>query len=230
MTEESWAEWDKAVDVAGAVTPRNATIEGGRPRAQDHWVNRLPILETIAEFDGLERLPPAFLQARVSGQVGGAVARKQVIDLLGAISEVRSSGEDIEGGLWRSRLTPSAGGTHSVEPVLFIGNDWIVRRGSALCAVSIDEKFSQGLLEDAEEAVRSKFSSVVFAISDSRLIRRRYEDGLSLMWRDAGAFLATTQYAASAIGLASCIAGIARRLPPDGNEFGVYAVGAVVVG
>lgn len=57
----------------------------------------------------------------------------------------------------------------------------------------------------------------------------RYPNGLSLLWRDAGALLATLQLCATDVGLASCIAGTCGVLV-DEPEAGTIDVGGVVLG
>jgi SagB-type dehydrogenase family enzyme len=57
----------------------------------------------------------------------------------------------------------------------------------------------------------------------------RYPSGLSLLWRDAGALLATLQLCATDVGLASCISGTCGVLV-DEPELGTIDVGGLVLG
>jgi hypothetical protein len=57
----------------------------------------------------------------------------------------------------------------------------------------------------------------------------RYDEGMSLLWRDAGALLATLHLSATELGLASCIVG-ATGVMIDEPSRGEVDVGSLVVG
>jgi hypothetical protein len=59
----------------------------------------------------------------------------------------------------------------------------------------------------------------------------RYPEGMSLIWRDAGALLATVHLVASDLGLSSCIVGTSGVLRTDhAGPLGPVDVGAVALG
>jgi SagB-type dehydrogenase family enzyme len=71
--------------------------------------------------------------------------------------------------------------------------------------------------------------AALIAVAHLERTLSRYRTGLSLVWRDAGALLATLQLCATDLGLASCIAGTCG-IAVDDRSTGVLDVGALVLG
>lgn len=133
------------------------------------------------------------------------------------------------------RPVPSAGARHPFELHLLAGQvDGLVSGAWYLDALRCDliatEMPSAPILARLGEIVgaESPPAALVLVAHLNRTLSR-YPTGLSLLWRDAGALLATLQLCATDIGLASCITGTCGVLVDDAAG-GVLDVGALLVG
>jgi hypothetical protein len=195
---------------------------------QGHWTRSLPTARSAPTSSAAaENLPGLYLQTRNSRLRTITPTLADSLSLLSATATVRDSGRDVSGREWESRLAPSAGGTHSIEPLLFHEDCWFVSHGDRIRAVELDPTQTRSLMTDLEQAARvSHLTCALFAIADPQLLFQRYPKGESLLWRDAGAFVTTAQFTALALGLESRIVGCSRLL----NKRGTACVGALILG
>ncbi len=146
---------------------------------------------------------------------------------------------DASGRLWQSRGHPSAGGTHSIEPlleandVLGLASGWYLQSGSFAADVSrVEVPCAKQLTDAVSGALHSPVlpSAVIYAICDPIRLSERYPEGSSLMWRDAGAFMMAAQLIAHAFGLTSTLVGICLDVGASPLGGDAFAVGAVAIG
>ncbi len=138
----------------------------------------------------------------------------------------------------QTRVLPSAGACHPIElevvtcgiPGLAAGR-WAFDAASCVLHRLEMSTYSEQLENSLEErgfyAARGHTAIITVAHFDRTL--RRYPNGASLVWRDAGVVLAGLHLCATDIGLASCIlADVAtvRRHPPRGG----VDIGALLLG
>lgn len=138
------------------------------------------------------------------------------------------------------RPTPSAGGRHPIDlAVLAIGVDgleaglWHFDAGTCeLKRGTLDTAAHTAALDRIRSALEGGAlpSAAIFAIADFTRTLSRYPGGPSLVFRDAGALLATMQLCATAADLASCVVGTAAALPSEGGDRVVTDVGPLLLG
>lgn len=187
------------------------------------------------------------LEERRSDLTAGKAPAAALLSCLHTLGSARLLRLDEAGRLWQSRRQPSAGGTHSIEPLLHAGDvdglapGWYCQVGSTHGEVaSVPMPDAARLSTDARQALSSDLTpaAVVYGICDPVLLGNRYPEGSSLLWRDAGAFLMTIHLLAHAHGLSSTILGLCvpignrREAAPTlaGPDVEAYAVGAVAIG
>lgn len=224
LRRRSWrAAVRRAMRVKPMAEPKRAVMVH-----QGHWTRLLPTAgSTPANAAAVENLPGLYMQSRNSHLRSVTPDLAYALSLLTSISTVRDFGRDDSGREWESRLAPSAGGTHSIEPLLFHENTWFVSHDNRIRAVEVPGTQTRRLMADVEKAARvSTLTSALFAVADPQLLLQRYPKGESLLWRDAGAFVATAQFAALALGLESRIVGCSRLL----DKRGTACVGALILG
>lgn len=234
-------------------------VDAGEAAATDmvrsperHWLDTLQIdedsaLPTSTAFlgdraqrpsgsDGFVRLLHARRSAMLQGPACGEFART-AMRLLG---DAQLSDIDSDGRVWQSRVQPSAGGTHCLEPLLWaqdvtgLESGWYRQDGAHIGRVrEFAGELADRLLSALRDSLRhARPAAAIFAVADTRLLAARYPLGVSLMWRDAGAFLATAQLLATAFEVSSTIAGIACPVASVSamSEFVPHIVGALAVG
>lgn len=191
----------------------------------DHWVRRLEQKRSIsAVANQMASLPGVYLQARESCAPRSRIPQDRAFAMLTAMSWSREDVSDDAGRPWSSRLTPSAGGTHCIEPLLWWEGNWFVATEGNVCQVLLPGEVSERLLRSVHDSVdETAVTAVLIAIADPRFLEQRYPGATSLMWRDAGAFLVISSLVAQAVGCQGRIAGIACLV--DG-EAAAMAVGA----
>ncbi|MFC0387624.1 nitroreductase family protein [Muricoccus vinaceus] len=138
------------------------------------------------------------------------------------------------------RVSPSAGALHPVSIVVLRGGR---ARATALrvdpvgAHVQLLREREPGgaarLLTRLPQYLPQARGTMLVLLADRQLTAAAYRSPDSLLWRDAGALLATLQITAAGLGLGTCLLGllgheVARSLFPSGNR--IVAVGACVVG
>lgn len=206
-----------------------AADDAGEPR--EHWVDQLLPLGPRRRRPSVTAAPVQ-IAARTS-MVSEAADDVSCLAVLADLRTDRARGVDDAGRRWTSRVTPSAGGTHSIQPLLMVaGSDgapsWWRSDGQSVQQIQVPA--SKPLIDDVRAALRQDaIAACVFAVAEPDLVAARYPNGESLLWRDAGAFLATTQFLALGYGMQSRILGITAELGDAGRRIPAYAVGAVVL-
>jgi SagB-type dehydrogenase family enzyme len=141
---------------------------------------------------------------------------------------------------WQHRPTPSAGGRHPIDLLIFKEQD---KSRSVYLYNALSHALGRLTASDSED-LDNFFSSVndVVPLAQATIIwfaaqfertLSRYENGESLVWRDAGALITTIALVAECLGLNSCAVGItgephiSRML---NSREKVVGVGGVIVG
>ena len=220
--------------VQAAEGPEAAAVAAARYRFGDgHWVQQLHrISSTRADTIPAVRVDP--MQRRSSFAPGSTPQIGSVLGVLATMSVVREEGVDDVGRSWSSRVSPSAGGTHSIRPLLWIGGEnggWF-RSGIDGSTEEVEVPVRGELLADAAAALHvapDSVPAVLFAVAEPDVLLARYPLGVSLLWRDAGAFCVSVQYVAQSYGLGSRILGIARELDVRERRVPASLVGAAAL-
>lgn len=143
--------------------------------------------------------------------------------------------EGTDGYIRTHRPTPSAGARHPID-VHLLANEvedlplgaW--RFDALTCElVSTPAEHDRMLSRLGSIVGRSAPPAALVAVAHLDRTLSRYPDGLSLLWRDAGALLATLHLCATDIGLASCIVGATGAMIFDTTS-GEVDVGTLIVG
>lgn len=234
-------DFDRSLRNATLVRPvdaRDASSKGMGDRP--HWVDGLKrireavrIVELAGNFSDMTFLE--VLDMRTSVLETGALDQDSAWILLDLLSRTRHSQEDAAGRVWRSKLFPSAGGVHSIEPLLYVNlcddlsPGWYRRGISGIDEVVLP---AQNLLKDCLGALRSERlpAAILFAASEPRWIEERYPGGESLLWRDAGVFLGLAQLIATALGQSSTLLGSVSLLSDTSLGWPVGTLGALAIG
>jgi len=211
-------------DTTGPTTVRSTRDFGARPH--------IPLAD-VASLNPVSQL----LDARRSIRSGGAIAVASLASLLLASNRVITFGTADDGYTRSWRPNPSAGGRHPIDILVdarqvngldpgaywFDAVHWSLRPELDLETSLINARAATA---DAV-ATESPPGAILFLVAQFERTGSRYDHPASLVWRDAGALLATVQFAATGVGLSSCAAGISGTLSlPDGG----VDVGAVVLG
>jgi SagB-type dehydrogenase family enzyme len=156
-----------------------------------------------------------------------------------ALVRRRWSGTD--GYARTSRPAPSAGARHPHVLVLLVhdvaglfSGAWVLDPDRAVLRPAIhDPTRVSRALAAISDALRSATPppAAVLTVAAPAATLARYPCGMPLVWRDAGALLATLHLAATDLGLASCLVGTAGILhDPDNDSDGLLDTGAVALG
>ncbi len=226
MNLESTAIWIQEAKRAEQLRPVPHPREQRVVDRSDHWLMQLPMEGGAASagVDHTASLASVYLQARESCSPQKASSQEQAFAMLAAMSWSRDEARDDAGRAWSSRLAPSAGGTHCIEPMLWWGESWYVASSGIVHQVRLSGALSEQLVGSVREAVyETEVTAALFAVADPRLLEQRYPGATSLMWRDAGAFLVVSSLVAQAIRCQGRIAGIGCLLD---ERTGAMAVGA----
>lgn len=221
--------WLDTFDRASRSYPREPPV-GEFPTARAaHWLHReLQPVSRVPHRPFEHSLGGVFLQSRTSHLPQKMPPLDAALDLLSAMSMVREFAFDEFGREWQSRLAPSAGGTHSIESLLWYGSEWYVSHLDAVSQVRIPFTLVDTLVTSVRKSSRNERArSAIFAVADIRFISERYPTGDSLLWRDAGSYLTTCQLAAMSLALPTTILGLSGPVDPDS---GVFTVGALLLG
>lgn len=230
VSASSW--WRDEICAAASTTPSEPQPNIEIKSQRSHWLYSLRALDgEIEPGAGAEQIGGVYLQSRRSGVPRALPSNSDAFAVLRAMAWVRESSLDQYGREWQSRLAPSAGGTHAISPLLYHRGSWYVDREAGLIEVLVEENLANDLLGDVKMAGRiDDAQSVLFGVAEISLLDQRYRNGASLLWRDAGAFLAIAQLVAISRGVESTILGIAKLLPYSTADPGAAIVGAVLMG
>lgn len=189
------------------------------------------------------RLTPVTLAeampARRSAREFGPAPVKEILALVGWVTAVRAT--RVSDRLRRTRrLAPAAGALHPVDLVVVAGG----RRGPLLLRVDpwsgavtvLAERApggAAGFLGRLPHLLPMARGTALVLLADRARLSAAYHRPESLLWRDAGALLATIHLAAEAMGLAACLTGLLGEEVAASLFLGsgrVIAAGTCVIG
>ncbi len=192
----------------------------------------LPIPENIESAPILE-----VLHRRRSRRTFDPITDEQLSSLLWFSAKTLATAHESSGFPWQHRPSPSGGGRHpihilvlkpAVDPTSVYIYDAEAHALLTLGSAAVPDQFID-LLRDVLDP---QHGTVLWFAADHLRTTTRYEHSESLVWRDAGALLATIGMAAEALNLNCCAYGltgdewISRLLPP--SRF--LGVGGCVIG
>lgn len=242
MTQTDSGSFHKALLEAQTVAPLDAALVLEAPPSS-HALLDVPVEPPGDIPPG--RIPLAaeefltLLASRSSRLKLGEGSATLILALLQALGSYREVRLDASGRVWQSRAHPSAGGTHSIEPVVQIRDvpglepGWYRQDGPSFGSIARLETTTFDAIErPTDAALRGmRAPAILYAVADVDLIAARYPTGASLLWRDAGAFLTTGHLLATSFGATSTIVGIAARTEqPLGSGGMLHVVGALAIG
>jgi SagB-type dehydrogenase family enzyme len=175
----------------------------------------LPIPEGVTNAPTLE-----VCHRRRSRRIFGPLSDEQLSTLLWFAAKTLASSREASGFPWQHRPSPSGGGRHPVHTL-------VIAPAVEPFAVHLYEPEEHALLTlDISTVVEPcrfltslhsvlpyQQGTVLWFAADHLRTASRYENGESLIWRDAGALLATIGIAAEALDLSCCAYG------PTGDEW-----------
>jgi SagB-type dehydrogenase family enzyme len=186
-----------------------------------------PMQQVLAERRSTRTLAPVLVST-----VGTVMARAGLS---------RRSATDLSGATVSSRPAPSAGARHPFTLVLIAGN--VIGLGNGVWALDPDRatlrptRHTESQRHEALQAIAEALCQTAFppaavlAVAHPLRTLTRYPNGMSLLWRDAGALLATLHLIATDLGLGSCLVGTTGILHTHHDGLlGPVDVGAVAVG
>ncbi len=184
------------------------------------------------------------LQRRQSVRRFDSPSRSDLLALMTHAARCRFAWFMENGQIASSRPSPSAGARHPIELVIAALNVRGLVPGlywfdPILCRLSVLLESSNIALEVAVRAQTALATdqpppAVICLVAELKRTLGSYVGGMSLILRDAGAFLATASLVATALGLAACPVGIGGDSPsltalrvkyPDWSEVGAIAIG-----
>lgn len=141
---------------------------------------------------------------------------------------------------WEHRVPPSAGGCHPIDTLVLLhpSADEVVYLYDPLQHVLrklklADRECLRSLTLKLASAIDLGSGTVLWHVAQPQRTASKYNGADSLVWRDAGALVATTSFVAEALGLAACPIGmtgepeLSNALAGEGR---VRGVGGCVVG
>lgn len=115
---------------------------------------------------------------------------------------------------WEHRPSPSGGGRHPVD--VFILNRRVADNKvllyqtipHAIATLRVEEKALKNLLTKTAEILPPRDATIIWFGAQFQRTLSRYQNGDSIVWKDAGALTATFTFVAEALELNSCPIGI----------------------
>jgi SagB-type dehydrogenase family enzyme len=212
-----------------------------RPTAAPRESPRRLAVPEIALAPHVRALDSAFgdvLASRRSQRRFAALGLDDLATVLVSAGRITSWTDADDGFQMTTRPVPSAGGRHPYELAVAASNVHGLPPGlwefnPARCTITAEPAHDRlrAALDHvaAAAAIPGDAPATIFVVGQMRRTLSRYPAGSTLVWRDAGAVLATLHLAATAAGLASCIVGTAGVLLYDEQNL-TGDLGALVVG
>lgn len=206
------------------------------PTRQPGWPPAVPVTDL-----GPTRPFAEVLATRRSARSFGSLQAGALGTVLARTALTRRAWPGVDGFMESSRPTPSAGARQPLTPVvvshrviglppgmwLFDADAAVLRPGRTV-ASEIDR--ATQLVTDALRLSAAP-PAIVFLVAQPARTLSRYPAGMTLIWRDTGAMLATMQLAAADLGLASCIVGTTGALfDCDDDAYAPIDTGALALG
>lgn len=212
--------------------PRPRSISG--PYTAIAWPqcdDRIVFVEPIA--DSFDALSAASCFGRRTCRTFLTMDRGEWVERLGAmlalVGRVQDIGHDELGFHLTRRGAPSAGAIHPIHIVLNLPYEQIWRRYCPMShsLISLRSQLTPTEVRtSARELLDAPRAALVQFIAEPGMTASKYDDGQSLVWRDAGALQASICFAAQVVGLGVCLLGLtgerwARRLVDQAQLHGV---------
>lgn len=174
----------------------------------------------------------ATIESRQTRREFGKVSDEALSTLLWYCCKTRRLRSLADGQLVEHRCCPSAGGIHPIDTLLVDREKTRLflydGLAHALCNLEgIREPDLRGLTDEISSIVQLDNCQIVWFVAQFDRTLSLYENGESLLWRDAGVVVATFCYVAEALGLNCCPIGIhgepfiSRLLQTSGDIVGV---------
>lgn len=113
---------------------------------------------------------------------------------------------------WQHRPTPSAGGRHPIDLLIFTKQDNVYLYDPiphALAKLNIIDNNSLGqFLISINQVITFEQATIIWFGAQFERTLSKYESGEDLVWRDAGALITTISLVAESLGLNCCAVGI----------------------
>lgn len=157
------------------------------------------------------------LESRRTRRKFGKLSQERLSALLWYSGKTRATWRETSGYLWQHRPSPSGGGRHPLD--LFVLTTGLAPQkdikiydpiAHALCQLEIDEPTSLiSFLKEVNSPVEICADGTLlwFGAQFDRTMSK-YENGESLVWRDAGALTATISLVCEALGMGCCPLGM----------------------
>jgi len=161
-----------------------------------------------------ERTFTDILSARRTKRTFNPVSQQRLISLLWLSAKASIVNTPSE-PRWQHRPTPSAGGKHPVDLLIF-PNGPTEKAGYVYDSVShvlsllkiTDGKSLEQFFSAVDQVVAIERATIIWLIAQFDRTLSKYENGESLVWRDAGALLSTVSLVAEYLNLNCCALGI----------------------
>jgi SagB-type dehydrogenase family enzyme len=216
------SRFGRAVSAGELTAAARATLQEAtrvRPQISRHFSQslakgaRMPAHRT-APRDLAMTLQDALMQRRSVRRLLPPSA-EDIATVLFHSARVRSAWTADDGFIATSRPSPSAGGRHPFDLVVVVDRSIDLPSGTyafdpitcALQVKSTDPAVTRQLVETARRLLEQTQPPpvLVYLVAEFRRTLDRYRLGATLVYRDAGALLATLGLTATAAGLATCI-------------------------
>ncbi|HBO1217385.1 TPA: nitroreductase family protein [Pseudomonas aeruginosa] len=198
-------------------------------------------MEPVIENGGPSKVPPVLgalqlLERRRSQRSFTHLRPEELAALLWFSARTQATANSNLGFQLEQRPSPSAGAIHPVHVLVLTPGDteWCRYdgRANALIEVPGSSDILQGLSVQMESMVPAPEATKTLLVAEPGKTQAKYFNHESLVWRDAGALLATMGFVAEALNLNYCPIGItgepwASMLSSEGNLVGV---GAALIG
>ena len=182
------------------------------------------------------------VKARRSARQSGPVSLERALDVLAPLMTATAEWTAADRYVERHTFVPSAGARHALTALVLSKSvhdtqhrAWAISPSANPRCFAVSRYGAEiaAVLHATGAALRRAQApdTVIAVLARPRRILSKYPDGYSLLWRDAGAFLASAHLVAESLGLHSCIVGIAEttRFELDGTTEALIDVGALTL-
>lgn len=202
-----------------------------------------PVGEVI-KLDRPDDLPDIRLLEVIEQRRSGRNFQKRTLveigNLLWLSAKVKNISVLENGYVLSQRPSASAGARHPIDIILCtpdLKNGRVLYYYNAfehaLQELTVDKMQVDGFLSHINEAIEIRNATILWFVAHPDRTSVKYEDALSLVWRDSGALLHCVQIACTVLGMESCPVGslgepfISKMFEPYGITFGA---GGIVIG
>jgi SagB-type dehydrogenase family enzyme len=195
----------------------------------------------LPEPDPLPDIPfQAVLASRQSRRTFNPLVQDDLNSLLWHSARALAVSSPSQSTRWQHRPTPSAGGRHPIDILIFDEQNQprsvhlYQPEAHALAKLKdLDISSMERLFVAVDEVVAPEQARILWFGAQFERTLSKYENGESLVWRDAGALLATLSFVAECLSLNCCAIGITGEPFISGllgKNSNVVGVGGLLVG